>query len=229
MKLFFIDIDNTLLDFDAFTEQALANGFKHFSLPLFDKKMIDVFHKENDILWTKLEKGELSFDALKKIRFQRFFDALGISFSGEEFETYYRSQLNESAIEEKHAREMLAYLSKKYLLAAASNGPYQQQMHRLSLAKMDHYFSYFFISEKVGYSKPSGSFFKKAFEEINLSRENMLLPKESCIIGDSLSSDMQGGINYRLKTCFYNKKGISKINIPVDYVVKDLKEVISLF
>ncbi len=229
MKLFFIDIDNTLLNFDAFTEQALKNGFQYFSLPSFDKKMIDVFHKENGILWAKLEKGELSFEMIKKIRFQRFFDALGISFPGEEFETYYRKELNESAIIENHAKEMLDYLSKKYLLAAASNGPYEQQMHRLSLAKLDHYFSYFFISEKIGYSKPSVSFFKKAYEEINLGRANKILPKDSCIIGDSLSSDMQGGINYRLKTCFYNKKDISEINLPIDYVVKDLIEVISLF
>ena len=115
---------------------------------------------------------------------------------------------------------MLEYLSKKYILATASNGPYEQQMHRLSLAKMDRYFTYFFISEKIGVSKPSPLFFSKAFEEINANRS-----KDACIIGDSLTSDMKGGLNVGMHTCFFNKKGIDNLPKEIDFVLSDLSKI----
>ena len=124
-----------------------------------------------------------------------------------------------------NTREMLDYLSRKYILATASNGPYEQQMHRLSLAKMDRYFTYFFISEKIGVSKPSPLFFSKAFEEINANRSEIILSKDTCIIGDSLTSDMKGGLNAGMHTCFINKKGIDNLPKEIDFVLSDLSKI----
>lgn len=229
MKLIFLDIDNTLLDFDEYTKQSLKSGFEYYALPEFQPYMLDIFHQVNDGLWRQIEEGTLTFDELRKIRFQKFFAALGVTFDGPAFEHYYRSRLHESAIPVKGAYEMLDYLSKKYILATASNGPYEQQMHRLSLAKMDHYFSYFFISEKIGYSKPSPLFFEKAFEEINEHRSDKILPKDTCIIGDSLTSDMQGGLNAGIRTCFFNKKGNVHVPSKIDWVVSDLRQMKDIF
>ena len=227
MKLIFLDIDNTLLDFDKYTEESLKNGFKHFSLPEFEPYMLDVFHRVNDKLWRQIEEGTLNIDGLRHVRFQNFFEALHMkpSFDPTLFEAYYRSRLYESAIPVKGAYEMLEYLSKKYILATASNGPYEQQMHRLSLAKMDRYFTYFFISERIGVSKPSPLFFSKAFEEINANRSEIILSKDACIIGDSLTSDMKGGLNAGIHTCFFNKKGIDNLPKEIDFVLSDLSKI----
>ncbi len=221
MKLILIDIDNTLLDYDAYTEQALIKGFKRFKLGDFNEHVIEVFHHENDLLWREIEKGTLTFEELQKIRFNKVFSALNIDFDGVRFEAYYRDELFESAIPIKNAYKMLEYLKDKYTLAVASNGPYNQQLHRLEIADMKKYFSYFFISEKLGYSKPAKEFFEKAFLELkeDISKD------EICIIGDSFTSDMAGGSNVGIKTCFFNKKGIELKDTKVDYVINDLADV----
>ena len=223
MKLVFVDIDNTLLDFDAYTEETLKKGFEEFHLGTYDDHVLKVFHQENDILWERIEKRTLTFEELKKIRFEIVFERLGIDFDGPSFETYFRSQLNESAIVIDGAYSMLDYLKKKYILAVSSNGPYQQQMHRLFLAHMEDYFTYFFISEKVGYSKPDKRFFEVAFDEINQNRMELILPSDSLIIGDSLTSDMQGGINYGIHTCLFDRKK-KNTRREFDYVIENLRD-----
>ncbi len=222
MKLIFIDVDNTLLDYDAYTEKTLRDGFKRFDLGEFNQHVIDTFHKENDLLWREIEKGILTFEELQKIRFNKVFAALNISFDGEVFEAYYREELFSSAIPISHSYEMLEYLKKKgYILAVASNGPYKQQLNRLEIGKMKDYFSYFFISENLGFAKPAKEFFDKAINEIkeDISREEML------IIGDSLTSDMAGGKNAGIKTCLYNKKKVELTNVKVDFVLNDLADI----
>ncbi len=221
MKLILIDIDNTLLDYDAYTEHALREGFKRFGLGDFNENVIEVFHHENILLWREIENGTLTFEELQKIRFNKVFNALNINFDGVVFEAYYRDELFESAIPVKNAYKMLDYLKDKYVLAVASNGPYNQQLHRLEIADMKKYFSYFFISEKLGYSKPAKEFFDKAFLEL----KDDISKDEICIIGDSLTSDMAGGNNAGIKTCFFNKRGIELNDPKVDYVINDLADV----
>ena len=140
------------------------------------------------------------FEELKKIRWNKVFEALDIDFDGVRFETYFRDALYNSAILEKNAIEMLEYLKDKYTLCVASNGPYEQQLHRLEIGGIKSYFSHFFISEKIGVSKPAKKFFDYALEELKQD------PSTCMIIGDSLTSDMQGGLNSHMHTCFYQKK-----------------------
>ena len=224
IKVIFIDIDNTLLDFDEYVKETMKNGFKHFSLKEYQPYMYDIFTQENNKLWLQIEKGEITFQELEKIRWNNIFKALDISFDGLLFEKYFRSSLYNSAILIDNAVEILAYLSKKYILCVASNGPYNQQIHRLEIAHIKQYFSYYFISEKIGYSKPNKEFFKAAFKELN--QKINVLPNECLIIGDSLTSDIKGGHEYNMKTCFFNKhqKDI-KINENIDYIIDNLKKV----
>ncbi len=223
MKLIFVDIDNTLLDFDLYTERTLRKGFEKFGLGEVNQKTLKVFHEVNDQLWKEIESGLLTFEELQKIRFKKVFASLNIFFDGIVFETFYREELFNSAIPVESSYEMLDYLSKKYILAIASNGPYVQQIHRLELADMKKYFSYFFVSEKIGYSKPSIHFFEKAIDEINetyrFSRDEM------CIIGDSLTSDIAGGMSVGIKTCFYNRGKHELGDKKPDFIVNKLSEI----
>lgn len=200
LKAVFIDIDNTLLDFDAYVRQTLESGFEHFNLPGFGQDTLEIFHRENNKLWRAIEAGNLTFSELEKIRFNKVFEALGIEGDGAAFEKYFRACLNESAIPVEGAHELLEAMSGKYLLCAASNGPYNQQVHRLELAGMKECFDYLFISEEIGFSKPSKEYYCEAF-----SRLPGIKPEECLMIGDSESSDMTGALLAGMKTCFFNK------------------------
>ncbi len=226
-KLIFIDIDNTLLDFDEYTKKSLEEGFKKFNIPNYNNNVLETFHRENDILWQRLERKEITLKELRETRFEIIFHKLGIDFDGKTFEKFYSDALYNSAIPIENSLSMLEYLSKKYILAAASNGPYFQQLHRLEIANTKKYFSFFFISEKLGYSKPSKEFFLEAFKEINLDRVDKISPKETIIIGDSLTSDMAGGKNYGIKTCFFDKhkKGIKP---DTNFVINDLEQITNI-
>ena len=222
IKLILIDIDNTLLDFDAFVNVFLSEHFGDLS------KTGPVFRKINDLLWRQLEEGGLTFSELKKRRWKMVLDELGQKGNGEKMEEQFRNEMHESSIPVTNAMEMLKELSQQYMLCTASNGPYEQQVHRLILAGMDHYFAMHFISEEIGYSKPDPRFFEVAFERINRNRSVPFAEEEILIIGDSLTSDMEEGRRAGIHTCFYNRNGIDIHGIQVDYAVNDLAEIAGL-
>ena len=224
-KVIFLDIDDTLLSFEGYVREAMKNGFEAFGIGPFENEMLSVFHKVNSELWHKLERGELSFENLKKIRWNLVFEALGFQADGVKFEEYFRTYLFDSAIPEEGALDLLAYLKGKYALCAASNGPYNQQVNRLKAGGMLPYFSHLFISEEVGYSKPSPEYFAVCMKRLNEGKE-VYLPQDIIMIGDSLTSDMAGAKNAGMKTVFYNRK---KQAIPsemrLDFVVESLYEI----
>ena len=207
MQMIFIDIDNTLLDFDAYIRQTMREGFAHFGLKPYEPYMEAVFHRENGKLWRQIEQGTLTFRELEEIRWNNVFRALNIDFDGQVFEKYFRAALYDSAIPVDGAMALLKALHGKYPLAVASNGPYDQQLHRLEIGGMKPYFDYFFISEHAGAAKPAPAFFDYAFHALNQDCTDPILPQETLIIGDSLSSDMAGGLQYGMKTCYYRRPG----------------------
>lgn len=228
MKAIFIDIDNTLLDFDEYVRTTMAEGFAHFGLPAYRPEMYHTFTTENNKLWRRIEEGTLTFEELQKIRWSRIFDALGIAFDGPTFEHYFRTAIFESAIPVPGAVPLLQSLSRHSILCAASNGPYEQQLHRLELGGMKQYFTHFFISQRIGAAKPAAAFFDTAFRELNEARPTPILPRETLIIGDSLTSDIAGGLQYGMKTCYYRRPGAPAAPAGVDYTVTALSEIPAL-
>lgn len=228
MELVFIDIDNTLLDFDEYIRRTMQEGFAHFGLKPYEPYMEEIFHRENGKLWRQIEQGTLTFAELERIRWNNVFAALDIDFDGTVFETYFRAALYDSAIPVSGAMELLEALHGKYPLAVASNGPYDQQLHRLELAGMKRYFDWFFISERLGASKPAAAFFDGAFAQLNEGRAAPLPPEKCVIIGDSLTSDMAGGRQYGMKTCYYRRPGAPAAPAGVDYTVTALSRVPAL-
>lgn len=226
LKAILFDIDNTLLSFDGCVKESMKSGFEKFEIGTYEDGMFSVFNQINTDLWQLIEKGELDFEELQKKRWNMIFEYLGISADGVAFEKYFRECLFESAIPEKGAMELVKYLHGKYILCVASNGPYMQQVNRLKLSGMLPYFSGLFISEEIGSSKPSEKFFNTCIERLNSKTEQKIQPYEIMIIGDSLSSDMLGGIQAGMQTCFYNP---NKKNIPcgmkLNYNVSSLREI----
>lgn len=235
IKVLFLDIDNTLLDFDAAAQWGMEQCFVKAGLK-YDSSMFPVFEEENNKIWRRIEKGELTMDDLPYVRWQAILKHLGLCADGVEMEMEFRRLLHLSAVPIEGAEEILKYLhDRKYCLCAASNGPYEQQINRLKKADMLKYFTYFFISEKIGADKPSREFFDGCMKEIqDISVE------ECMMIGDSLTADINGGREYGIKTCWLrrckNKANVENIGDTdnksgkeADYVIQnllDLKEIL---
>ncbi len=226
-RAIFIDIDNTLLSFDGYVKQTMKEGFEKFGICEYNDGMFDVFTSINDAFWRRIEDGTLTFEELMKIRWNTIFDSLGIVYDGVAFEKFFRSRIFTSAIPMGSAFELLDHLKSRYVLCAASNGPYEQQVNRLKVGGMYDYFDHFFISGDIGYQKPTKEFFDECFVRLNAGRSARISPSETLMIGDSLTSDIRGGKNCGMKTCFYNFKSRPvPDDIKPDYCVTDLKEIL---
>ena len=218
IKAVFIDIDGTLLDFEACVEESMRLGLIERGID-YKPEMLDTFHSINDGLWRDLEKGKLTFERLLEIRWKTVFEALGIELDGPEFERYFRARLHESAIPMEGSYDMLKYLSGKYRLFAASNGPHEQQVKRMEKAGMKEFFEEIFTSGKIGAEKPSADFFEYCFKSAG-----EIKPEESVMLGDSLTSDMRGGADFGMETIWLNLKNEEKPEW-VDFEIKSLVEV----
>ena len=226
IQVVLIDIDNTLLSFLGYIKEAMRDGFAQYGLKPYTEAMFPVFERINNSLWEQIEQGTLSFEKLTEIRWNMIFHALGISFDGRIFERYFRDKLFSSAVPEPGAVELLEYLSHRFRLCIASNGPYEQQINRLRVGKMYDFFTHFFVSSQIGAQKPSAAFFDFCFKELRGSGFPNLLPEETMIIGDSLSSDIAGGAGYGMHTCLYQKKPVPALDVSrAEHVVRSLAEI----
>lgn len=166
IKVLFLDIDNTLLDFDAAAAWAMEQCFQKAGLE-YKSEMFAAFTEENNKIWQRIERKELTMDDLFYVRWQAILGHLGLEADGVEMEKEFRVLLNLSAVPVEGAEEILTYLKQqKYCLCAASNGPYDQQINRLKKADMLKYFAHCFVSEKVGADKPSQRFFDGCLKEL---------------------------------------------------------------
>ena len=218
IKAVFIDIDGTLLDFEACVEESMRCGLLENKIE-YKPEMLATFHRINDGFWLDLEQGKITFEELLQRRWATVFKALKIDLDGPEFEKYFRARLHESAIPMEYSLEMLEYLFAKYRIFAASNGPHDQQVARLEKAGMLRFFKEVFTSGKIGAEKPAKEFFDYCFEKAGVTKA------EDCVmLGDSLTSDMKGGNDFGMKTIWLNLKGKKKPDW-VDFEIKSLDEI----
>ena len=226
IRAILLDIDNTLLDFDAYVQTALREGFDQFGLGEYTPQVYQTFLSINGPLWHALERGEITYQELLQVRWNKVFAALGITFDGLTFEKYFKGRLFHTAIPEAGATELLNGLQGRYILAPASNGPYEQQINRLKLAEMFDQCSHHFISEAMGVAKPAKEYFDYCLAHINQTLSDPIAPQEVLMIGDSLSSDIAGAKNAGMKTCFYNKhKTEDTKGLCPDFTVQALSQI----
>ena len=219
IKYVLIDIDGTLLDFEAAVEESLDICAKKHGITL-PSDFLEIFHPINNSLWKRIEKGELDIAGLRKIRFNLIFEASGISYDGEIFEKDFYACLTNSAIPVSGALELLAYLSEKYILCAASNAAHTQQVQRLTKCGMMPYIKHLFTSEKIGYSKPSENFFKICLENLGAEKDEVIM------IGDSLGADIIGAENFGIISCHFTKSEPSGIAHYTVSRLTDIKEIL---
>ena len=217
------DIDDTLLSFYKAERKALSIALSKVNIKANDK-ILDQYHQINMKYWEMVEKSIITRKRCLIARFEEFLPLYNISMSAEDFEEIYRYNLNKQHFLVKDARLVLETLVKNYKVYAITNGVYKTQINRIKQAKITHYFTKMFISELIGFNKPSIEFVK--FVEANI--ENFDKSK-ALIIGDSLTSDIKLGINGNIDTCLFNlNRQTIDDKIKPNYKINYLKELILL-
>lgn len=220
IKVILLDIDNTILDFNKSAKKAVEIAFNICGLE-YNDNTFNVFIEQNDKLWQKIERGELTRQELHKIRFQTIFNVLGIKGDGEKTEIEFRKALFNIAEPVDGALEIVKYLSSKYKVYSASNAIYNQQINRLNIAGMFKYFSGFFVSEIIGHQKPTKEFFDYCFKNLNGIKK-----EQAIMIGDSLTADILGAKNYGIKSVWFNRKAQKNVQkITPDFTVDNLEQI----
>lgn len=220
IRTILIDIDNTLLDFHKCADACIRQGFREWGLP-YESHTFSTFLTINDSLWRQIEQGTLDRAGLALVRFPAIFRALGIEADGVAFERRFARLLCSSHEPVEGAPELLRYLAGKYPVYAASNSLHRQQVQRLELAGMAPYLKDLFTSERMGAQKPTAAFFAACMEKLgNPPKDEVLL------IGDSLSADIGGALDFGIRAGWFNHDHASRdIGLPVEFIAEHLSEI----
>lgn len=220
IKVVFTDIDDTLLDFTECSRIAVKASCRKYGLS-FSSKLFDRFMRITSRMWKDIENGSITREVLIKTRWNTVFSELGIDFDGELFEKSFRSDFYDTGEKVEGSDELLGYLSQKYTICAASNAPYDQQLHRLKIAGLHGYFDYVFTSEKIGYTKPDPRFFHACIEELK-----NIEPHQIIMIGDSLRADIAGAAACGITTCYFKRVNDAEAtDVKADYTVTSLLQI----
>lgn len=219
----FFDLDHTLLDFDAAEEVALTKLLEEYQV-IDIKAYKDYYKPMNQNLWKQLEGGDTSKADLVNSRFALLFAHFGVTVDGRQLAEGYQKHLKDQGQVYAGAKELLADLTAQgYNLYAATNGIATIQQGRLQASGLAPYFKAIFISEQSGSQKP-----KKAFYDWMTQQVSHYQPDQALMISDSLSADVQGGINAGMDTLWYNPKHLLN-NSPVHptYEVSDYQALLN--
>ena len=204
-EILLFDIDNTLLDFD-------CNEFESFKNTMLDKgieytlELYNNYKEINHEMWKAVEREELTINDVINTRFSRLMNLYNKTVDGQDFEKTYRSYLNKGI-------QKMPYV-----------GVAKTQTHRMKNSGLDKYFEKSFISEEIGSNKPSKLFFN--FVKTNIDNFDS---SKALVIGDSLTSDIKGGNDAKIDTCWICKEGtINNSDIKPKYIIHSLKDLFNI-
>ncbi len=213
------DIDGTVLDFLASEAYAIKALFKKYQLGECSDSMVQTYSQINVKYWEALERNELTKPEVLIGRFLEFFDLMGIDKSiAEEFNREYQLTLGDHLVFVENAKEMLQKEKGRFVLVAVTNGTKVAQTKKMKQSGLEDVFDGIFISEDVGAEKPNPEYFEYVFEKMGITDKSQVL-----LIGDSLTSDMKGGADAGIDTCWYNPKHLDNTHkISITYEIDDL-------
>lgn len=218
-----LDADGTLYDFEASQAHALERAYRGAgfanALP-YSPEILNGYSRINQSWWRKLERGECTKEELQLGRFREFFESLGISFDPAAFNQMYMEELGNGTYLLSHAEEVCRELAKTCALYIVTNGVSRTQRRRIGGSALNGLFREIFVSEDAGVPKPEAGYFDYVFSKLGeVNRKSILL------VGDSLSSDMQGAENAGLDSCWLNPKGTPLPERPrITFTIRDLRE-----
>ena len=214
------DADNTLFDFDAAEKNAHRLVCEKHDLA-FTEEGYALYRRCNAQLWQDFDRGLCTKEFLLVERFRRYLSLTGGEADPEELNRDHLRALGESAVLLPGAEELCRHLAREHELYLVTNAVESVQRARFERSAIRPYFRGAFISETVGCGKPSPAYFAYIFRAVpGLTAANGL------VIGDSLTSDIQGANNAGLACCWFNPRGLPRPDgLRIDYEVRTLEEI----
>lgn len=218
MEFLFLDLDDTILDFHKAERIAVAKTIRDFGVEPTEE-ILALYHRINKAHWEMLERGKLTRKEVMVNRFAALFRELGVETDASACARDYEHNLSIGHFFLPGAEEALEALQKKYRLFLVSNGTAAVQKGRMTSANLYRFFEQVFVSEEIGYNKPSKEYFDACFARIpDFDRE------KAVIVGDSLTSDILGGKNAGITTVWVNPEHLPWGNIQPDYEIEALRQ-----
>ena len=203
IKALLWDVDGTLLDFKAAESAAIRRLFGEFSLGECTDEMIRRYSAINEEFWQRLERNEITKQQVLIGRYEQFFAEIGVPVSlAVEFNRRYQVRLGDTIVLRDDSYSIVKSLRRRVRQYVVSNGTVIAQSRKLEGSGLGEMMDGVFLSEALGVEKPNKAFFDAVMERICPEA-----PEEVMIIGDSLTSDIRGGNNAGIKTCWYNPEG----------------------
>ena len=197
-EFLFLDLDDTILDFHKAEHIALSKTLEQFGLTPTEA-VLSRYSRINKAHWERLERGELTRAQVLSGRFLVLFQEMGYQVDPEQVARTYEKNLSGGHHFLPGAEAAVDALSKKYRLFLASNGTASVQKGRMTSANLYRFFEKVFVSQEIGHNKPAKEYFDACFAQIPGFDKS-----KAIIVGDSLTSDILGGINAGIATCWVN-------------------------
>ena len=217
-----LDLDDTILDFHKAERIAIARTIRDFGVEPTEE-VLNRYHVINKWHWEQLELGKLTRAEVLENRFKVLFEELGVDVDAEKCARGYEKNLSIGHYFLPGAEEAVDSLSQKYRLFLVSNGTASVQKGRMTSANLYRFFEKVFVSQEIGYNKPAKAYFDACFAQIPGFDKD-----KAVIVGDSLSSDIQGGINAGIKTVWVNPGHLESGKIKPDYEIEALSQLETL-
>ncbi|MDF2613299.1 MAG: family hydrolase [Clostridia bacterium] len=219
-EIIIFDADETLFDFNKSESEAFKNTMLEFNIAYDEAYHLKIYHEINRAIWKEFEKRLITQEQLKVERFKRLSDHLNIKFNEAEFAKLYMKHLSQASFLYDESIDLIESLHKEYRLIIITNGLTDVQDNRIRKSIIGKFFEDIVISEEVGLSKPDPKIFEHALSNINHTDKSKVL-----MVGDSLTSDIQGGINFSINTCWFNpNKIMNNTGITPTYEISALTE-----
>lgn len=222
-QFLFLDLDDTILDFHKAERIALGKTFAAMGLAPTEE-VFSRYSRINRSCWESLERGEITRPEVLVGRFQLLFREFGMTVDPSDCASRYEANLSVGHYFLPGAEEALKALSGRYRLFLASNGTARVQAGRIASANIAGFFEKIFVSQEIGADKPSKTYFDRCFSQIP-----GFDPSKTMIVGDSLTSDILGGQNAGIATCWINPgHSPRREDIRVDYEIEGLAQLPAL-
>lgn len=219
-EVIIFDADETLFDFKKSERYAFKNAMVEFNIKYDENYHLKIYHDINTAIWKEFEDGLITQQKLKVERFKRLSDKLNANFNEVEFAKSYMNHLSNASFLYDNSMELVESLCKNYKLAIVTNGLKDVQNKRIRKSIIAEYLEDIVISEEVQVSKPNPKIFDLSLNNMNHTDKSKVL-----IVGDSLTSDIKGGINSGIDTCWFNpNKVVNKTEIKPTYEISNLME-----
>ncbi|NQZ17791.1 MAG: noncanonical pyrimidine nucleotidase, YjjG family [Bdellovibrionales bacterium] len=217
----FVDLDDTIFDFQASSEISFEKVMKEIGFHSQWKELFSTFKDISHQLWMDYEKGLVNRKTLRYERFIQTFKLFNIETDPVHASRLYLEQLCVNVCLVDGSKGLLeAIKSKGHSLVFVTNGVASVQFKRLdNTPDIKKLVDHMVVSEECEAPKPHPSMFQKAFDLCDAKEKS-----EVIMLGDSLSSDIQGAKNFGIDSCWYNPKGLSSGDLNPKHIISSLTE-----